>query len=176
MAAGQTRHAIELPGLLSLLAYHDINAQVQGLNDFPRDDWPPVPVVHISFQIMVGLGMLMLGVGAWYAVAAWRQGGVPVGKWLLRSIILAAPAGMLAVEAGWIVTEVGRQPWIIHGIMRTSEAVTPVPGLEVPFATFLVVYLGLAAVVVRILVNQVRAARAEPTRLPGSAPETPDAR
>ena len=155
VATGQTRGAIELPGLLSLLAYHDIDAEVKGLNAFPRDDWPPVPVVHISFQVMVGLGSLMIAVGVWFALAAWQQRGVPQGKWLLRAVVLAAPSGMLAVEAGWFVTEVGRQPWIIHGIMRTSEAVTPMPGLEVTFATFLTVYLGLAAVVVALIVNQV---------------------
>ena len=157
-AAGHTHYAVEIPGMLSLLAYHDIDAEVRGLNAFPRDVWPPVPVVHISFQVMVGLGMLMLAVGAWFALAAWRQRGVPQGKWLLRAIVVASPAGMLAVEAGWMVTEVGRQPWIIHNIMCTRDAVTPMPGLVVPFVTFLIVYLGLAAVVVAILVRQVRAA------------------
>ena len=155
---GETPFAIEIPKLLSFLAFNDLDAEVRGLNDFPRENWPPVAIVHFAFQIMVGLGMLMLAVGAWFAIAAWRPRRVPTGKWLLRAIILAAPAGFLAVEAGWVVTEVGRQPWIIQGIMRTRDAVTPMPGLVTPFVAFLLVYIALGVVVVLLLVRQVRAA------------------
>ncbi len=154
--AGETLYAIEVPGLLSFLAYKDFGAEVKGLEEFPREDWPPVLIVHLAFQIMVALGMLMLAVGVWFAVAALRARALPLNRWLLRAIVMSAPAGFLAIEAGWTVTEVGRQPWVIHGVMRTADAVTPMPGLIVPFVTFAVVYLGLAGVVTALLVHQVR--------------------
>jgi cytochrome d ubiquinol oxidase subunit I len=156
--AGVTRYAVEIPGLLSFLAYRDLDAEVRGLEEFPRADWPPVAVVHVAFQVMVALGMLMLVVSLWYVLASWRARGRPLGKWLLRAIGLASPAGVLAIEAGWVVTEVGRQPWIINGIMRTEEAVTPMPGLAVPFFMFLLVYLGLGVVVAMLFAGQVRSA------------------
>lgn len=155
---GETDYAIEIPRLLSFLAYNRFDAEVRGLEEFPREDWPPVAIVHVAFQVMVALGMLMLAVSGWWAVWALRNRGKTPGRWLLRAIVVSAPAGMLAIEAGWTVTEVGRQPWIIAGVMRTSEAVTPMPGLIVPFLTFLVVYMGLGVVVAALLVHQVRAA------------------
>jgi len=154
----RTRFALEVPGLLSFLAHGDRHAVVRGLNEFPREDWPPVAVVHVAFQLMVGLGILILSVSAWFVLAAWRSRGAPLGRRLLWAIVLCSPAGMLAIEAGWTVTEVGRQPWIVYGVMRTSEAVTPMPGLAGPFLTFVLVYVGLAAVVVALLARQVRAA------------------
>ena len=158
--ARRTPYAIEAPGALSFLAYWDIDAEVKGLNDWPRDEWPPVAIVHVSFQVMVALGILMLGVSVWWGFAARRTArrGAPLSKWLLRGIVACLPMGFLAVEAGWVVTEVGRQPWIIHGVMRTSEAVTPMPGLLVPFVTFTLVYLGLGAVVVALFIRKVQAA------------------
>jgi cytochrome d ubiquinol oxidase subunit I len=156
--ARTTRYGLEIPAALSFLAYGDFDAEVRGLNEFPTEDWPPVAIVHVSFQAMVLLGLLMLVAGVWYLLAAWREKKVPLKRSLLGAIVATSPAGILAVEAGWMVTEVGRQPWIIQGVMRTREAVTPMPGLVVPFITFLVVYLGLAAIVVAIFVRQVRAA------------------
>ncbi len=175
--AGRTRYALEAPAMLSFLAFGDPDAEVRGLNEFPREDRPPVAVVHGAFQVMVGLGTLMLGVGVWFGAAAWRGKRVPEGRWLLRAVVVASPAGMLAVEAGWVVTEVGRQPWIIHGVMRTADAVTPMPGLAVPLATFLVVYLGLAGVVGVLLAHQVRAVPPgiEGHSAPGGATEPSDA-
>jgi cytochrome d ubiquinol oxidase subunit I len=154
--AGTTRFSVEIPGGLSYLAHGDIDATVQGLNDFPRGDWPPVAVVHVAFQVMVGLGMLMLGVAAWYLLTVVRGRALPDKRALLAAIAVCSPAGMIAIEAGWVVTEVGRQPWIIHGVMRTKDAVTPMPGLIVPMVTFSVVYLVLAGVVGFVFVHQVR--------------------
>ncbi|HEY0761419.1 MAG TPA: cytochrome ubiquinol oxidase subunit I [Pyrinomonadaceae bacterium] len=157
-AAGVTRYAIEIPYLLSVLAYGDPHAVVKGLNDFPADQRPPVAIVHISFQIMVGCGVAMMLIALW---AAWRyvrgrrKQTWPDSKWFLRVLVAAAPLGFIAVETGWAVTEVGRQPWIIHGVMRTSEAVTPMPGLVVPFLTFTVLYFFLAAITVWLLFRQV---------------------
>ena len=152
---GETNYAIKIPYGLSLLAFHDPHATVKGLNDFPRDEWPNTLIVHTAFQLMVGLGTVMAGISLWAAFLWWRRWMLPDGKWFLRSLIIAAPAGMIAIEAGWTVTEVGRQPWIIYGVMRTSEAVTPMPGLVVPFVTFTLLYVFLAVVVAWLLFRQV---------------------
>jgi cytochrome bd ubiquinol oxidase subunit I len=157
-AAGETRYTIEIPYLLSVLAYGDPNAVVKGLNEFPADQRPPVAIVHIAFQIMVGCGVAMMLVALW---AAWRylrgrrQHTWLDSKWFLRVLVIAAPLGFIAIETGWVVTEVGRQPWIIYGVMRTSEAVTPMPGLILPFITFTVLYFFLAAITVWLLFRQV---------------------
>lgn len=154
---GETRYAIEIPKGLSLLAFHDPNATVRGLADFPRDQWPNTLIVHTAFQLMVGMGMLMACVALWGAVVWWRMRRLPEGRWFLRTVIITAPMGMIAIEAGWTVTEVGRQPWIIYGVMRTAEAVTPMPGLVVPFVGFTLLYIFLAAMVVWLLIRQVAA-------------------
>jgi cytochrome bd ubiquinol oxidase subunit I len=152
---GETNYAIKIPYGLSLLAFHDPHATVKGLNDFPRDQWPNTLIVHTAFQLMVGLGTLMALISLWGAFLWWRKRSLPDGKWFLRSLVIAAPAGMLAIEAGWTVTEVGRQPWIIYGVMRTSEAVTPMPGLVIPFVVFTLLYVFLAVVVAWLLFRQV---------------------
>jgi cytochrome d ubiquinol oxidase subunit I len=154
---GETRYAIEIPYGLSLLAFHDPGAVVKGLDAIPRDQWPNIVIVHTAFQVMVGMGVLMMGIAVWGAVSWWRRRALPDGHWFLRAVAAATPAGMIAIEAGWVVTEVGRQPWIIHGVMRTAEAVTPMPGLIVPFILFTLLYFFLAAVVVWLLLRQVTA-------------------
>lgn len=158
---GTTDYAVEIPYGLSLLAHHDPNAVVRGLNDFPVDERPNTAIVHTAFQIMLGLGMLMMAIALWAAFHFWRRRTVPDGKWFLRSLVVAAPAGMIAIEAGWTVTEVGRQPWIIYGVMRTAEAVTPMPGLIVPFVTFTTLYILLSIAVVWLLYRQVAASPRE---------------
>jgi len=162
---GATRFAIEVPYALSILAYGDPHATVKGLNDFPADVRPPVAIVHISFQLMVACGVAMMLVALW---AAWRylrgrrnQSWLD-SKWFLRLLVAAAPLGFIAIETGWTVTEVGRQPWIIYGVMRTSEAVTPMFGLVVPFITFTVLYILLAAITVWLLLRQVAASPRDP--------------
>jgi cytochrome d ubiquinol oxidase subunit I len=152
----QTRFALEIPRGLSFLAFHDINAEVLGLEAFARDLWPPVIPVHFGFQIMVGLGTAMALVSAWAAFVAFRTRALPDSPLLLRALAIVTPFGFIATEAGWTVTEVGRQPWIIHGVMRTSHAVTPMPGLIVPMTIFALVYLLLGAVVVKLLAGIVR--------------------
>jgi cytochrome d ubiquinol oxidase subunit I len=155
---GETCCAIEIPYGLSLLAFHDPHAEVKGLEAFPRDQWPNTLIVHMAFQIMVGMATLMMAVALWAAWRWWkRRGALPDSKWFLRAVTLAAPAGMIAIEAGWTVTEVGRQPWIIQGVMHTKDAVTPMPGLVVPFVAFTALYLFLAAIVIWLLLRQVAA-------------------
>lgn len=170
---GETNYAIKIPYGLSLLAFHDPHAIVKGLNDFPRDEWPNTLIVHIAFQLMVALGTLMALISVWGAFLWWRRRKLPDDKWFLRSLVIAAPAGMIAIEAGWTVTEVGRQPWIIYGIMRTSGAVTPMPGLVVPFLVFTLLYLFLAVVVVWLLIRQVAQSPRPVIDGPGSGEEVP---
>jgi cytochrome bd ubiquinol oxidase subunit I len=145
------RYGIEIPYALSLMTYHDPHALVRGLDAFSRDLWPPLAVVHIAFQIMVAAGFAMVGVGVWGLWLWWRRRDLTSSRWFLRAVVAASPLGLIATEAGWAVTEVGRQPWIIYGVMRTSQAVTPMPFLIVPFIGFTVLYLFLAAVVAYIL-------------------------
>jgi cytochrome bd ubiquinol oxidase subunit I len=158
----ETRFALEIPRALSLLVFHDPNAEVKGLKAFSRDLWPPVAPVHIAFQVMVGLGTAMAIVAAWATWAAWRRRDLAHARWLLRALVVVAPFGFIATEAGWIVTEVGRQPWVVQGLLRTADAVTPMPGLVVPFVIFTVVYIGLSAIVVWMIATQVREAGASP--------------
>jgi cytochrome bd ubiquinol oxidase subunit I len=154
--AGETRYAIEVPSGLSWLAYGDTNAEVKGLNDIPSTDRPDVRIVHPAFQIMVACGMAMMGVSAWGGFLYWRKKAIPDARPFLLAVLLASPMGIAALEAGWVVTEVGRQPWIIHEIMRTSEAVTPVEGLWGSMLVYSGLYLFLGAIVVRLLLGQFR--------------------
>jgi len=149
--AAETRYALEIPHGLSLLAFHDPDAEVKGLEAFPREDWPPVAPVHVAFQIMVGLGSVMALIAAWALALIVRRSDLSGHRWLLRALVVAAPMGFICTEAGWVVTEVGRQPWVIHGVLRTADAVTPMPGLVVPFATFTLLYCFLGLVVAWLL-------------------------
>jgi len=151
----EARFALALPGGLSFLAYGDTAAVVRGLEEFPHDTWPH-PVVHYAFQVMVGVGgaLAVLAV-AGLVLLVWRR-RLPDARWFLLGCVAAGPLAFLALEAGWVVTEVGRQPWIIYGVQRTADAVTPVRGLWVPFTLFTLVYLGLSAAVLALLARQVR--------------------
>ena len=151
---GTVNYALQIPFGLSLLAGRNPETKVVGLEDFPRDQWPNVRLVHWSFDIMVGAGSCMFAVAAWVAWIWWRTRRLPDNKWLLRALVCCAPLGFIAVETGWFVTELGRQPWIIYGFMRTRDAVTPMPGLVVPFTTFTTVYLLLAVIVIFLLRRQ----------------------
>ena len=150
------RYGIEIPDLLSLLTYHDPNAVVRGLDSFPQKDWPsPLAVVHIAFQIMVGAGLAMAGLALWAAFLLWRKRTIFETRLFLYALGAATPLGVIAVEAGWVVTEVGRQPWIIYNILRTADAVTPMQGLIVTFSVFTALYLFLAITVAYMMWLQV---------------------
>ncbi|BET67319.1 cytochrome ubiquinol oxidase subunit I [Opitutales bacterium ASA1] len=151
----EMRMGVPLPGMLSFLAHDDFDAEVIGLDRFPRDEWPPVVIVHVAFQIMVGIGMAMAAVALLYF---WFLRKKHFPRWFLRTLVAFVPMGMIAIEAGWIVTEVGRQPWIIYGVMRTADAVTPVPGMVYHFYLFLTLYLTLAVVTVWLLRRQITTA------------------
>jgi cytochrome d ubiquinol oxidase subunit I len=146
--------ALEIPGLLSLLAKGDLDAEIIGLKDIPVDERPPVAVVHLAYQLMLGLGTAMMGVGLLGAGLWWRRGDVPTGRWFLQLLVLMAPAGAIAVEAGWTVTEVGRQPWIIYGVLRTRDAVTGVAGLQGTLVVYTLVYVVLGIMAALLLRRQ----------------------
>ena len=153
--ARTTRYALEIPGGLSLLAHGDVRAPVTGLNDIPRDLWPPVTAVHLAFQVMVGIGGWLALLAAWAGVLWWR-GRLFDSPAFLRAAFFSTALGFVAIEAGWTVTELGRQPWVIQGVMKTADAVTPMPGLLVPFALFTALYIVLAAVVVALIRRIIR--------------------
>lgn len=148
--ARTTPYALEIPGGLSFMAHGDPSASVVGLNDIPRELWPPVAAVHIAFQVMVAIGTWLAFLALWAGVLWWR-GRLFESRLFLKAMFVSTALGFVAVEAGWMVTELGRQPWIIQGVMRTSEAVTPMPGLLVPFVLFTCIYAGLAAVVIALI-------------------------
>jgi cytochrome d ubiquinol oxidase subunit I len=146
-----TRWALEIPYGLSLLAHHDPHARITGLDDIPRDLWPNTVLVHLSFQVMVGCGTAMALLALIAGFLAWRRREPFERRWLLRALVLASPLGVIALEAGWMVTELGRQPWIIQGVMRTRDALTPMPGLVVPLVTITLVYFALGVIVAVLL-------------------------
>jgi cytochrome d ubiquinol oxidase subunit I len=155
--AGKTvRYDIEIPGLLSYMIDGDFNAEVKGLDSIAPKDQPPVVITHFAFQIMVGLGMLMMAMALLYFVAVLRRKNWRNSRWLLRLFAVATPIGFIAVEAGWTVTEVGRQPWIIQDVLRTADAVTPMPGIVYSFYLFTAVYVSLAAIVIFMLYRQIK--------------------
>jgi cytochrome d ubiquinol oxidase subunit I len=149
-----TSYALTIPRSLSLLLADDPNAKVAGLEEFPRNNWPNVQIVHWSFDLMVLSGFAMLAVAVWSGWLWWRRRRLANHPRLLRVLVATGPLGFVAIETGWIVTEVGRQPWIIYNVMRTEDAVTPMPGIVVPFVAFTVLYVFLAFVVFSLLRRQ----------------------
>ena len=151
---GRVQHGIEIPHLLSLLAFHSWNATVQGLSAVPADERPPVNVVRVAFQTMVGIGTFLALIGGVYLVAWIRRKRLPSSAWLYRAVVLAGPLSVVALIAGWVVTEVGRQPWVVYHVMPTAAAVTGAHGIPVGYAAlagaYLVVGCGLAWVLRRL--------------------------
>ncbi|WP_404397917.1 cytochrome ubiquinol oxidase subunit I [Idiomarina loihiensis] len=134
-------YALKVPGLASIILKHDIDAEVTGLDQFPREDWPPVATVFWAFRIMVGIGLLMVVAGLWSGFQRLR-GKLYDNKTLLRFSLFMGPMGFVAVIAGWIVTEVGRQPWVVYGLLRTADAASPIDkaGVAGSLIAFIVVY------------------------------------
>ncbi|MFY9579574.1 MAG: cytochrome ubiquinol oxidase subunit I [Gaiellaceae bacterium] len=153
---GEVKYGIKIPKLLSFLSYHDPNATVQGLDAVPADQRPPVNVVRYAFQTMVGIGSALALLSAVYVAVRVRRKRLPDSVWFYRGLVLAGPAALVALIAGWMVTEVGRQPWVVYRVMRTSEAVTGAGGIPVGYATLALVYAGLAVATGWILVRLAR--------------------
>jgi cytochrome d ubiquinol oxidase subunit I len=141
----------EIPKLLSLLAFHDPDAKVKGLDSVPADDRPPVGIVRTSFLTMVSIGTLLAALAACYLAVRIRKRRLPESRWFWRATIAAGPLSVVALIAGWVTTEVGRQPWVVYETMRTEAAVTGASGVPVGYATMAVVYLSLGVGVVWIL-------------------------
>lgn len=152
--AEETRYALEIPKALSFLANFDPNSEIMGLKDVPKENRPPVVIVHFAFQIMVACGIVMIIAGILGGWLAWKKKGLPTQTWYLRFVTICSPLGFIAIEAGWTVTEVGRQPWIIYNIMKTKDAVTSMPNLIIPFIGFTILYIFLSVVVVILLRRQ----------------------
>jgi cytochrome d ubiquinol oxidase subunit I len=148
---GEMRYGLEVPKLLSLLARHDPNAEVIGLEAAAPADRPPVNVVHFSFQIMFAIGTGLALLGTLFFVTWFRRRRLPRSRWFYRAVMAAGPLSFVALIAGWITTEVGRQPWIVYETMRTTQAVTSADGLEVGYAVLVAVYLSLGAGVAWLL-------------------------
>jgi cytochrome bd ubiquinol oxidase subunit I len=155
--AGQVKYGIAIPKLLSLLAFHNPNATVRGLATVPADRRPPVNTVRISFQLMVLIGTALAVLGAVYLFVRFRRRRLPDSPWFYRAVVVAGPASLIALIAGWVTTEVGRQPWVVYRVMLTSEAVTGAKGIPVGYATLALVYAGVAVGVAWMLRRLARA-------------------
>jgi cytochrome bd ubiquinol oxidase subunit I len=164
----ETVFAIEIPGGLSWLAYGRTDAVVTGLKAVPPADRPNTVLVHLAFQLMVGIGFALVGLGIWALAGRVRRGRLPDGRWFLRAAVVAGPASFVAIESGWIVTEVGRQPWIVQGVMRTADAVTTRPGVGLQLGATIAVYVLLAFACSKLLLRLARTPRvaAEPEEAP----------
>src|SRR5213595_54254 len=148
---GRVEYGIGVPKLLSVLAYHRVNAKVQGLDAVPARDRPPVNVVRFAFQTMVGIGTLLALLGFVYIAVRIRKRRLPRSTWFYRALALAGPLSVVALISGWVTTEVGRQPWVVYRVMRTSQAVTGARGIPVGYGTLVLVYVLLTAAVAWIL-------------------------
>jgi cytochrome d ubiquinol oxidase subunit I len=155
MQKREVTYKLEIPTALSFLAFGDFDAEVKGLNDFPMNEQPPVPIAHYAFQVMVGMGMILALAAVLYFVSIKKKSWQSKPKfWLLFALL--SPVGYIALEAGWVVTEVGRQPWIIHKIMRTSDAVTPMPGMVYSFYFYVLLYTILSFTVIWLMRRQIK--------------------
>ena len=148
---GELRYAIEIPFGLSLLAHWDPNAEIVGLDRVPADQHPPVNVVHLGFQTMVGAASVLLLLALWFAFVWWRKRDLPRTPWFLRGAALSGALAVIALEAGWVTTEVGRQPWIVYGYLRTKDAVSSAPGLRLGLYGLVLVYTIMTIATVYVL-------------------------
>lgn len=152
----EIKYAVKVPGVLSFLVHSDFKTPVKGLEEFPKDEWPPVAIVHYAFQIMITFGMLMMGIAIIYLIAHFFKKEWRTKRWFYKLFMVATPFGYIALEAGWTVTEVGRQPWIIYGIMRTVDSITPMPGIQYSFYIFTFVFITLSIILVFLMNRQIQ--------------------
>jgi cytochrome bd ubiquinol oxidase subunit I len=150
---GEVKYGIPIPKALSIVAKHDPNATMQGLNAVPANDRPPVNVVRVAFQTMVGIGTLLALLAVVHLVTWFRRRRFVESRWFHRAVVAAGPLSVVALICGWVTTEVGRQPWVVYGVMRTSQAVTGAGGIAVGYGTLVIVYLALAFAVAWILMR-----------------------
>jgi cytochrome bd ubiquinol oxidase subunit I len=171
---GKVSADISIPGLDSLLVGFSTGTHVTGLDQIPENDQPPaLTMLHLSFDTMVGIGSALFLLAVWFALSWWRRRDIPATPWFLRAAAVAGVGAIVALESGWIVTEVGRQPWIVNGFMRTSDAVTPAKGIWFVYGLTMALYIGLAVtaiVVLRGLSRRWREDRIEAGEVPYGPP------
>jgi cytochrome bd ubiquinol oxidase subunit I len=167
-------YGIEIPRMLSLLADHDPNATIQGLNTVPKEDQPPVNVVRFAFQTMVGIGTLLALLGVVFLFVRLRKRRLPRSRWFYRAVVAAGPLSVVALIAGWMTTEVGRQPWVVYNVMRTSAAVTGARRIPIGYGALVAVYIGVVIAAVWLVRRLGRVppefAGEEPAPAPAPAP------
>jgi cytochrome d ubiquinol oxidase subunit I len=150
--ADGVKAAIPIPDLDSFLVGFSADTKVTGLAEIPKDERPPAnTMLHLAFDAMVGIGTALLGLGLWLAFAWWKKRDIPRTPWFLRAVAISGAGAILALWCGWIVTEVGRQPWIVQGYMRTSEAVTQADGIWFSFGLVLALYATIGTIAVKVL-------------------------
>jgi cytochrome d ubiquinol oxidase subunit I len=167
MQAGETKYAIAVPNLSSLILTHSWNGEIKGLKAFPRDQWPDAPVLFWTFRLMVAIGFAMLAIGLLSLWLRWH-GRLYDARWFHRICTLAAPLGLFAVTFGWITTEHGRQPWVVYGLLRTADAVSPVPAPSVltSLILFVLVYCAVFGVGTYYLLRLMRTVPTERSTTP----------
>jgi cytochrome bd ubiquinol oxidase subunit I len=171
---GRVRYKVEIPHVGSLILKHDPDAAMPGLKDFPREQWPPVPIVFWSFRVMVGLGFAILGLGFWSLLARMRK---QLYHWsiLHRAAVAMGPAGFIAVIAGWVTTEVGRQPYTVYGLLLTGDSHSPLaaPAIASSLLAFVLVYFGAFGTgtyyLLQMMATPPRAGEDEPAAVPQRA-------
>jgi cytochrome d ubiquinol oxidase subunit I len=171
---GERRYALEIPAGLSILLHGDPGATVAGLDTVADDEQPPANLVHWSFDLMVGIGTAFMALGAWAGVRGLRRRPVLDSTWFVRAVVAAGPASVVALEAGWVVTEVGRQPWIVYELVRSEDAVTAAGGVWWSLVILVAVYTALTATtltVLRSMAQRWRAGSPRPDGEPGGSGE-----
>lgn len=158
---GEVRGALEIPGMGSFLAGRSTDTVVPGLNEVPPEDRPPANIVHLAFDLMVAIGTALLLLAIWFGIVWWRRRDLPRTPWFLRAVAISGVAAIAATEAGWVVTEVGRQPWVVFQHLRTVDAVTTTGGLWWSFAMVLVLYVAVITAAVVVLLRMARRWRGE---------------
>jgi cytochrome d ubiquinol oxidase subunit I len=166
--------AIPIPDLDSFLVGFHADSAVVGLNEIPKDERPPAnTLLHLAFDTMVGIGTALLVLGLWLLLSWWKKRDIPQTPWFLRAVAISGAGAVLALWCGWIVTEVGRQPWIVQGYMRTTEAVTSAKGIWFSFAFVLLLYIAIGTIAIKVLRSMSRRWRegaAEPAGTPYAPP------
>ena len=168
---GQVKYGIAIPHLLSLLAFHSWNATVKGLDTVPPSQRPPINVTRLSFQTMVGIGTMLAILGVFYLAVRIRWRRLPVSRWFYGAVVLAGPLATVALIAGWVTAEVGRQPWVVYRVMTTAQSVTGAGGIPVGYGALVVTYIAVAAGLAWIL----RRLAAMPLEIPGGDAPPPTA-
>jgi cytochrome bd ubiquinol oxidase subunit I len=153
---GKVKYGIRIPKMLSLLAFHNTSATIEGLDAVGPADRPPVNVVRVAFQSMVGIGSLLALLSVVYFAIRIRTKRLPESRWFYLALVAAGPLSVVALISGWVVTEVGRQPWVVYHVLRTSQAVTGASGVPIGYATLAAVYLGLAVGIAWVLIRLAR--------------------